>query len=71
MTSETSTRSYRVPGVSCTHCQAAITGEVEAVQGVEHVDVDLASKSVTVVGGDVDDASVRAAIEKAGYEVDR
>ena len=63
-------KSYAVPGVSCTRCQSAITGEVQAVEGVEHVDVELASKTVTVVGSDLDDASVRAAIEGAGYAVD-
>ena len=60
---------FRVPGVSCEHCRAAITKEVNAVSGVESVDVDLAQKLVSVRGHNVDDAQVRAAIDEAGYDV--
>jgi copper chaperone len=60
---------FSVPGVSCEHCQAAITKEVNAVPGVEFVDVDLIQKLVSVRGRDVDDAQVRAAIDEAGYDV--
>lgn len=59
--------SYRVDGMSCGHCEAAVRGEVEKVSGVAAVEVDLESKRV-VVRGDFDDAAVRAAIEEAGYE---
>ncbi|HZG48906.1 MAG TPA: heavy-metal-associated domain-containing protein [Thermoleophilaceae bacterium] len=61
--------SYSVPGVSCEHCVAAVTEEVERVAGVERVDVDLTRKLVTVSGEGVDDAAVRAAIDEAGYEI--
>ena len=60
---------YSVPGVSCAHCRAAITEEVETVPGVREVEVDLEAKRVRVLGEGVDDASVRQAIEDAGYEV--
>lgn len=65
--SETST--YSVPGVHCGHCKAAITRELEAVAGVESVDVDLDSKRVAVTGHGLDDTALRAAIDEAGYEV--
>jgi copper chaperone len=39
------------------------------VQGVSEVTVDLDSKLVTVMGQDLDDAELRAAIDEAGYEV--
>ncbi len=58
---------YRVEGMSCGHCEAAVREELEKVSGVEAVAVDLASKQV-VVRGDFDDGAVRAAIEEAGYE---
>ena len=60
---------YSVPGVSCGHCRAAITTEVEQVPGVAAVDVDLDTKQVTVAGADLDDAAIRAAIDEAGYDV--
>ena len=59
---------YSVPGVSCAHCRTAITGEVSKVDGVTAVDVDLTAKRVTVAGT-FDDASVRAAIDDAGYDI--
>jgi copper chaperone CopZ len=65
--SETAT--YNVPAVHCEHCEAAITREVGAVEGVESVDVDLESKLVTVRGDHLDDERLRAAIDEAGYDV--
>jgi copper chaperone len=63
--------SYSVPGVSCAHCEAAIVEEVGRVAGVSAVEVDLASKRVTVSGTGLDESAVRAAIEAAGYDVER
>ena len=60
---------YSVPGISCGHCRAAITTEVEKVVGVSAVDVDVDAKRVTVAGRDLDDAAIRAAIDAAGYDV--
>ena len=60
---------YSVPGVSCGHCRAAITSEVEQVAGVDSVEVELEAKRVTVAGDGVDDAAVRAAIDEAGYDI--
>jgi len=60
---------YTVPGMSCDHCRAAVSGEVSKVDGVESVDVDLETKHVVVRGSDISDDAVRAAIDEAGYEV--
>ena len=60
---------YSVPGMSCGHCVAALTSEVEKVAGVSSVDVDLNTKRVAVAGDELDDAAVRAAIDEAGYDV--
>lgn len=59
---------YSVPDMSCDHCKRAVTSELLEVGGVESVDVDLDSKSVTVRGSNLDDATLRAAVEEAGYE---
>jgi copper chaperone CopZ len=59
---------YAVPGISCGHCAAAITGEVSAVPGVTSVDVSVDDKIVTVAG-EAEPATVTAAIAEAGYEV--
>ncbi len=60
--------SYTVAGMSCGHCKAAVTEEVEQVVGVDAVEVDLDSKRVVVRGEDISDDAVRAAIREAGYE---
>lgn len=62
------THTYAVSGISCDHCKRAIEGEVAGVADVTSVVVDVDAKQVTVVGGD--DASIRAAIDDAGYDVD-
>ncbi len=59
---------YTVPDMSCGHCKAAVTRELEAVPGVGAVDVDLDTKLVVVSGEGLDDAALRAAIVEAGYE---
>jgi copper chaperone CopZ len=63
------TVTYRVPGMSCEHCRAAVTSELSSVAGVESVSVDLDEKVVTVRGSSLDDAALRASIDEAGYEV--
>jgi len=63
------TLTYSVPGVSCAHCQSAITEEVSGVEGVASVAVDLDTKTVTVTGEQLDEAAIVAAIDEAGYEV--
>ena len=57
---------YFVPGVSCGHCRAAITAEVEKLEGVSSVDVDREAKRVAVAGAELDDDAVRTAIDEAG-----
>jgi copper chaperone len=61
---------YSVPGVSCEHCVTAITDEVQRTAGARTVEVDLATKRVTVTGSGLDEAAIRAAIDEAGYEVE-
>lgn len=62
------TITYSVPGMSCGHCEQAVSGELTRVAGVDTVDVDLATKLVVVTGEALDDAALRAAIDAAGYE---
>jgi copper chaperone len=61
-------KTYSVPGMRCGHCEAVVRRELEGVSGVETVDVDLATKRVTVSGEALDDAVLIAAIDEAGYD---
>lgn len=61
---------YTVAGMSCDHCARAVTDEVSGLPGVTRVDVDVAAGHVRMIGEQpLDQASVRAAVEAAGYEV--
>ncbi len=62
------TMTYRVPGMTCDHCEHAVSSELGAVTGVAGVEVDLDTKLVSVTGEGLDDQALRAAIEEAGYE---
>ena len=65
-----STAVYTVSGMTCGHCVTSVTSEVQKVPGVDRVDVDLAAGRVSVTSSAVvDDASVVAAVQEAGYEV--
>jgi copper chaperone CopZ len=64
--SETST--WHVTGMTCGHCVASVTEELLEVDGVESVDVELASGEVTVTSaGPLDRDIVAAAVDEAGY----
>ena len=62
-------RTYSVPGMHCSHCEAAVVSEVGAVPGVRSVEVDLEAKLVRVRGEGLDEAALVAAIDEAGYDV--
>jgi copper chaperone len=64
----TETFTYSVPGMHCVNCRASVSEELEAVAGVESVEVDLETKLVVVKGEALDDARLRGAIDEAGYE---
>lgn len=59
----------RVPGMTCGHCQAAVTGELTKVAGVTEVSVDLYTKLVSVGGHGFSRDAVVAAIDEAGFDV--
>lgn len=64
------TATYRVPEMSCEHCERAVSEELTAIAGVDSVAVDLDAKIVRVSGESLDDAAMRSAIAEAGYEAD-
>ena len=64
------TKTYAVPGMHCDYCKAAVTRELEGVNGVQSLEVDLETKLVTVGGDALDDAALVAAIDEAGYDAE-
>ncbi|MGZ9931040.1 heavy-metal-associated domain-containing protein [Streptomyces sp. NC-S4] len=72
MTAETDTQTttvYRVTGMTCGHCEGAVTSEISALPGVSTVKAVAATGEVTVVSAaPLADEDVRAAVDEAGYE---
>lgn len=64
------TSTYTVTGMTCGHCVASVTEEVETISGVTDVQVDLASGQLVITSeADVPADSVRAAVEEAGFSL--
>ncbi|MGW8380216.1 heavy-metal-associated domain-containing protein [Streptomyces sp. ODS28] len=64
------TTTYKVTGMSCGHCEGAVSEEISAIEGVESVKAVAATGEVTVVSaGEPDDERVRAAVDEAGFEL--
>jgi copper chaperone len=67
------TARYTVSGMTCGHCTSAVTEELQAVDGVQRVEVDLVAggeSTVTVISArPLAETAVQAAVEEAGYAV--
>ncbi len=62
------TSTWTVTGMTCGHCVKAVTEEVEAIEGVEAVEVDLESGLVTVTAAvDPTREQMAEAVDEAGY----
>ncbi|MEU7066303.1 heavy-metal-associated domain-containing protein [Streptomyces sp. NPDC051578] len=73
MSAETDTQTttvYRVTGMTCGHCEGAVTAELSALAGVTSVKAVAATGEVTVVSAaPLQEDAVRAAVDEAGYEL--
>jgi copper chaperone CopZ len=68
MTAEPTT--FKVSGMSCAHCENAISQELSELPGVTAVAADAQAGTVTVTAeAPLADDAVRAAVDEAGYEL--
>lgn len=59
---------YSVPNISCNHCVMHVQKALQPIAGVNKVDVDLATKSVTVeFDAPATELQLRAALAEIGY----
>ena len=66
------TTQFQVTGMTCSHCERAVSSEVGQLPGVENVDVSSANGRLLVTStAPVEDAQVLAAVEEAGYSAVR
>ncbi|TQJ53218.1 heavy-metal-associated domain-containing protein [Streptomyces sp. NBC_00080] len=61
---------YKVSGMSCGHCEGAVSGELSDLAGVTSVKAVASTGEVTVVSAAaLDEEAVRAAVDEAGFEL--
>jgi copper chaperone CopZ len=61
---------YKVSGMSCGHCEGAVSGEISGISGVSSVTAVASTGEVTVVSAaPLEDEAVRAAVDEAGFEL--
>ena len=66
------TTEYQVTGMTCGHCETSVRGEVGRIAGVDDVEVNVADGSLIITASaELDDASVFAAVDEAGYRAAR
>lgn len=56
-----------INGMTCGHCAASITKELESLHGVQVLEVNPQTGKA-LVAGSADEAELTAAIDKAGYQ---
>lgn len=59
---------FSVVGMTCSHCRQAVQEALEAVRGVDIVEVDLHHGRAVVAGQDLDSEQLGDAIRRAGYQ---
>jgi copper chaperone CopZ len=61
---------YKVNGMSCGHCEGAVSGEISELPGVSSVKAVASTGEVTVVSTEaLREEDVRAAVDEAGFEL--
>ena len=64
------TKTLKVEGMMCEHCEARVKKVLEAIPGVESAVADhAAGTAVVTLTGPVDDETLRAAVEAQDYKV--
>ena len=67
---KTMTKTMKINGMMCPHCEAHTVEALEAIDGVEKAVASHVEKNAVVtLSKDVDNAVLKEAVEKAGYEV--
>lgn len=60
-------KTYRVNGMSCSHCKECVEKAVRILDGVESAFASVSEKSLTIEGS-VDENALKVAVEEAGFK---
>ena len=62
------TKTMKIEGIMCGHCEARVKKALEALEGVEGAEVSLEEKkAVLTFSAPVEDTAIMNAITEAGY----
>ena len=61
------TTELKISGMTCGHCQTAVTSALKSVPGVQDVNVDLQGGTAQVQG-QADQQALIAAVKEEGYD---
>jgi copper chaperone len=63
---------YAVGGMSCEHCERAVTTEIAGISGVQAIDVSASTGTLRITSSNaLNDDDVLAAVDEAGYTARR
>ena len=64
------TKTLKIDGMMCTHCEARVKKTLEAIDGVESASADhISGKAVVTLSKNVDNEALKAAVEAQDYSV--
>ena len=63
------TKTMKIQGMMCPHCEATVKKALEAIDGVESAEVSHVSGTAVVTADGVSDAALKDAVAAKGYEV--
>ena len=67
---KTMTKTILINGMMCPHCEAAVRGALEGVDGIESAEVSHEKGTAVVsLSKDIQDMILKAIVEDKGYEV--
>lgn len=62
-------QTFNVQGMTCAHCERAVTNAIQALDAQARVRIDRQS-GVVEVEGNLSEAAIREAVEQEGYQVE-
>ncbi|RVU54713.1 heavy-metal-associated domain-containing protein [Anaerosphaera multitolerans] len=62
-------KTLKIDGMTCEHCSARVKDALEALDNVESVKVSLFKNKAVVQGENLDESTLKSAVENSGYKV--
>lgn len=62
-------KTLHVDGMTCEHCSARVEEALKSLDNVDSVKVSLFKKKAVVKGENLDDSTLKKAVEDSGYTV--